>query len=63
MPIVLKSGSVFHCTSALHFNEKKFNEILFYVKPVDIFTIICIYKKAMFKMLIMEKDAILHLEV
>lgn len=58
MPIVLKSGSVFHCTSALHFNEKKFNEILFYVKPVDMYI-----KKAMFKMLIMEKDAILHLEV
>lgn len=42
MLIVLKSGFVFYCILVLYFNEKKFNEILFYVKLVDIFIIICI---------------------
>lgn len=40
MPIVLKSGSVFHSNLALHFNENVLNETSFYVKPVDIFTIL-----------------------
>lgn len=43
MFIVLKSGFVFYSNLVLYFNENVFNEILFYVKLVDIFIILFMY--------------------